>query len=314
MRALALLTLSALLLRPTDVFAQAEGETAPVGSKFIVQLDLDAFRETRIGSQLFEAATQAAMHELGDGEQSLNQVQEALGFDPLTEVHGITILGSDFDLPVDDNIQLVIRMGQTTGNLEGLALALPGYESSEIGDVVIHSASPNDNLRVHAAIHRDRDGNHSIVAATDPDRVVAMLKLMSTDQSAGIQAGPAGTFLSVDILQFPVEELGKGPQENIAKMLKGVAVRVGEAEEQFHINLVLTTESEQKAEQLRQMAQGVVAMLALIQDEEDKDLQMVQELLQGLTVEREAATIELNLMVPTEQVLEFLREEADLPI
>ena len=134
----------------TPVGVAQERDADQTGAKFIVQLDLDAFRNSKVGGQLFEAATQAAMQELEDDGEKIDQIKEALGFDPLTEIHGVTIFGSDFDSP-EDHLQLVVRMGKTTGNLEGMVLALPGYESSEYGDYVIHSASPDDDMQVFAA-------------------------------------------------------------------------------------------------------------------------------------------------------------------
>ena len=300
-----------LWLLPASAPAQ-ERETTPSGAKFIVQLDLDAFRASRVGSQLFEAATQAAMNELGDDEEKLDQVREALGFDPLTEIHGFTLFGSDFDSPEDD-LQVVIRMGKTTGNLEGMVLALPEYESSDYGDHVIHSAQPDDDMQVFAAIYEDDDGNHSVVAATRRAAVEKMLDTMSEEISVAPQLAP-GAFLSVNILELPMDQIGDGPQENIAKLLRQISLTVSEADENFAIHLSLSTEDEQKAEQLRQMAQGVVAMIGFVQDEGDDDLKMVQELLRGLTVQRDEATITLDLEIPTEKVIEFLREEADLPL
>lgn len=300
-----------LWLLPASAPAQ-ERETTPSGAKFIVQLDLDAFRASRVGSQLFEAATQAAMNELGDDEEKLDQVREALGFDPLTEIHGFTLFGSDFDSPEDD-LQVVIRMGKTTGNLEGMVLALPEYESSDYGDHVIHSAQPDDDMQVFAVIYEDNDGNHSVVAATRRAAVEKMLDTMSEEISVAPQLAP-GAFLSVNILELPMDQIGDGPQENIAKLLRQISLTVSEADENFAIHLSLSTEDEQKAEQLRQMAQGVVAMIGFVQDEGDDDLKMVQELLRGLTVQRDEATITLDLEIPTEKVIEFLREEADLPL
>jgi len=300
-----------LWLLPASAPAQ-ERETTPSGAKFIVQLDLDAFRASRVGSQLFEAATQAAMNELGDDEEKLDQVREALGFDPLTEIHGFTLFGSDFDSPEDD-LQVVIRMGKTTGNLEGMVLALPEYESSDYGDHIIHSAQPDDDMQVFAVIYEDNDGNHSVVAATRRAAVEKMLDTMSEEISVAPQLAP-GAFLSVNILELPMDQIGDGPQENIAKLLRQISLTVSEADENFAIHLSLSTEDEQKAEQLRQMAQGVVAMIGFVQDEGDDDLKMVQELLRGLTVQRDEATITLDLEIPTEKVIEFLREEADLPL
>jgi hypothetical protein len=294
--------------------AQERGSMVPEGTKFVVTVDLDAFRASEVGGQLFQAATQAAVQELGDDENGLEKIREAIGFDPLTEIHSLTVFGSDFEDP-EDNVQLIVRLGDSTGNLEGMILGLPGYEADTYKKYTIHSASPDDDKTVHGAIFTDDAGGKSIVAASQRSAVEAMLDALEADSNAAtVAVSESGAFVNVNVLKLPLDQIGDGPQASVAKLMKEISVTIGEADGQFNIELRLGTEDEQKAEQIRQMAQGLVAMIAFVQDEGDEDLERVQQLLRGLVVERNEASVRMNLKIPSEQVVEFLREEADLPL
>lgn len=293
--------------------ATAQDSVVPEGTQFVFHLDMAAFRETQIGQQLIDVATQAAINEIGEDEQALDQVREALGFDPLTELRSVTVFGTDYERP-ENNLRAIVRMGATTGNLEGMMLALPEYTSETVGDRVYHAFSPDPGMTVHVTIHTAADGNKSLVVATQRAAVDSLLATLDENgQSAGVRS-EGGMFLSVTVLKLPVDILDDdGPPANIAKLIRTVSLTVGERDGHFDINLQLGVEDEQRAEQIRQMAQGAAAMVAFVQDD-DEDLQRVQQLLQGLTVERTGTDVGLHLSVPSEQVIEFLREEADLPL
>ena len=130
--------------------ANANAQTSisvPSDSKFVLQVDLQALKSSKIGSSLFEMAKKAAMDEVGkkidSKDVSIEKIKEVLGMDPFEEIQGIVICASDFEKP-EKSLLGMVRLKKTTGNIEGLLLALPGYAKSEHRNYEIHAASPDD--------------------------------------------------------------------------------------------------------------------------------------------------------------------------
>ncbi len=301
--------------------ARAEDKlSVPAEAKFVVQVDLDKFRQTRLGGRLLDSVKRMAQQEVEQGTGGgLEQVEEALGFDPFEELHGVTIVGSSYDDP-EESLRLVLQLGQTTGNLEGLLLALPGYDSSEHGGHTIHSMS-DGGMHGFGAIYKDASGMHRVVAAPNRQDVIAMLDGLSGDSQGAqkeISLGvPAGTFASVQVLELPLDQLDEGePPANVVKLLTSVSLTVSGVDDKgLAVELSLGTKEEKRAEQIQQLLQGLSAMVSLAESQivDDQDAQKALELLKGLAIDRDGTQVSLRVDVPEEIVLKLL-EEADLPL
>jgi len=297
-------------------------DSPPNNADFVVRIQLDALRETNLGAKLITAVKTLAAEEFGNEkspEDAFEDVEKALGFDPFDELRSINIIGHDIEDPFE-GIQVVIGMGNTTGNLEGLLLALPGYQSSEHGDHLIHSVSPDDDIRIFGAIHGGR--KKQIVIATTIGDTKSMLDTLDDSGSTSpsdidsAKFGKSDSIVDVRVNKIPDMDDLDGPPKTIARLIKQIVVNIKEERGALNVTLRLTAADEKRAEQLQQLAQGVVAMVSLMRDSDDadEDLKMVADIVDGLKVERDGELVELNLDLPEEQLIEFLRDEADLPI
>lgn len=309
---------SLLLLGSLAAPATAQSLSIDVAdnAKFVVHVNMDAVRKSELGSQLLSMAAKEASKTVVDetgSEAGIDKIAEILGFNPLEEIHSLTFVGDDFE---DPRPQLVLSLGKTTGNLEGMALGLPEYETSEHGDHTVHSADLGGE-RVFAAIHTDKAGMKKILAATALGEVNTMLDQLDAGAAASnlvaVDVGESA-FVHIRLLEIPTDELGDGPQQNIVKLLKDLVVTVADEAGNFELNLQMTTENKKQAEQIQQMAQGLIAMASFIQaDGHDEEIQQLQKLLKGLKINRDKKHVHLSVQVPTDDVIHFLREEADLP-
>lgn len=317
-------TLLGLMLAPAKPARAEEGDVlnVPANSKFLVHIDIGVFRETHIGGKLFEMAKHEAMKEITerhgdeDGDDDFKKLKEALGFDPFTELDAITVVGSDFKHP-EDHVHLILRMKQTTGNLEGLMTSLPGYSSTEYGDHVIHTAEPDRNERVFGAIHTDQRGTKRVVAARSAKEVKALLDMLdgkSRAESKAVKLSRAeGQFVHIELLELPQEEIGKGPQANVARMIQGLSINVGDDGEDVSMSVTLRTRKNQQAKQIKQMVQGLTAMIQLIQDEnQDEELERAKEFLERIEVERDGNMVRIRLVVPEDELVELIEDEMEI--
>ncbi len=151
--------------------------SVPSDSKFVLQVDLQALKSSKVGSSLFEMAKKAAMEEVGKNidskDVSTEKIKEVLGMDPFEEIQGIVICASDYEKP-EKSLLGMVRLKKTTGNIEGLLLALPGYEKSEHRNYEIHAASPGEDAKVFGAIHKNAAGNKTLILGANKSSVTGL--------------------------------------------------------------------------------------------------------------------------------------------
>lgn len=315
----ALLAITLGLLIPSMGYAQKK-LSVPEDAKFVVQIDVSAFRNTRLGARLLEVTQQLAQQELGgDARDFMPKITEALGFNPLEEVKTLTVIGSDFESP-EESLRLALQLGKTTGNLEGLVMAAPGYRSQQYEGQTIHSAR-EDDMEAHATIYTDAAGDKTILAAASFADLKAMLTAMGSEGNFRTRrevswSVPSGTFAHLQILEFPEEVYQHDPPSNLIRMIHDLSLTLSEAKDNFVLDLVFSTQDEQRAEQFQQLAQGAKALVGLFEEEikEDEDARMLLGLLDEVEVVRDNLSISVRIAVPEAMVLKFLREEADLPL
>ena len=196
-------------------------------------------------------------------------------------------------------------------------LGLPGYEADEYRKHQVHSASPDKNLRVFASIHTDGDGNKTLVVAPLRASMENLLDQLDGKSSDGIQLrgvtrfSPGDALLNLKVLKIPTEQLGEGPQANIAKIIEDLSLRVSEGKESLNVEMLLNTKKEEQAEQLRQMAQGLVAMVdfAKSADPDDADLRKFAEFAKDMKASRDGTEVKVGIHVPTKEIVRLIEEE-----
>jgi len=259
----------------------------PEDAKFEVRVNLDALRETELGKQFMAAVQELAAKEIGSkasNSDKLANIQKMLGFDPFEDPQSITFFGTNSVNPQEE-FGLVLKLKRTTGNLEGLVLALPNYQSSKHGNYTIHSAAENKK-RAYGAIHN----GSTVVVARKLDALKAMLDRLNKRGSEVSPpdretfAGANDALVNVLVRDLPQMDLGKGPYVNTIKLVKEVSVTIQDDRGDFVIDVKLTTNDDKPAEQIQQLIQGLVAMIDLTQapNEGDENLKLIAELLQKI--------------------------------
>ncbi len=293
----------------------------PADTKFVLRLDVEAFRQTTFGERLLELVRRKAVEKLskrakGGESDLLHKVNEMLGFDPFEEIQGITIAASDYKRP-EKSLVAMIQLRASTGNLEGLLLGLPGYSTEEHGKHQIHAATPDKHQTIFGSIYTDKSDQKTVILATRREAVVGLLDQLDDRagdqgdyQTVAVDAEDSG-ILYLRILQLPAEMLDEGPPANVAKIVDGVTLRVGDAEGDLKVQMSLTAKTEGQADQLRQMAQGFIAMLDLAQtaDPEDDDLRKIKKFVHELSSGREGRQVDVRLTVSSEELAKVLEHE-----
>ena len=289
----------------------------PVNSKFCIQIDLNAVKQTKLGAMLFSLAKKKAIEELGKeggDDAGLAKLTEMLGMDPFEEIQSITLSSAEFEDP-EKSMLAIVQLKKTSGNLEGLALGLPEYEASDYKKTQIHSAAPDKKMRVYGAIHGKEDQNKTIVLSPNKSSIETVLDALdSAPKTSSDSTDSKSPLVSLQLFEIPQDKIGEGPQANIAKIVKTVLLEVEDADEDISFTAKMTTDTEKQAEQVRQMAQGVIAMIDFAQsmDSDDEDLKKIREMLVGLKATREGTDVQVGLTLKAAEIASALAEELDL--
>ncbi len=316
-------SLLALASGSSNVMADdAVSLSLPSDTKFVLQLDLEAFRSSAFGGKIFSMVKEKAMEEIGKNSSGgegpdMNKIVDMLGFDPFTEIQSVTLAASEFENP-EKSLVAIVSMRKTTGNLDGLMLSLPGYSTKDHRGYQIHSASPDSDTRVYGATHTAKSGMKCLVLSPNEDTIISLLDQMDGKSHSADQKGYAfspspNAMLSLHVSDIPTEHTDKGPQANIAKLLENLNFKVSEAAGKIDVALALTANNEKQAEQLQQMLQGLIAMVGFAQsaDPENEELKMFHRFAQDLRANRDGTTVSVGAIFESEEVVKLIEKEID---
>lgn len=311
--------MSVLLLVGSQANAQ-NSISVPSDSKFVMQIDFQALKASKVGASLFEMAKKAAMKEIGKNidtkEVSGDKIKEVLGMDPFEEIQGIVICASEYENP-ERSLLGMIRLKKNTGNIEGLMLAIPGYEKSEHRKHVIHIASPGDGKKVYGAIHKTIAGNNTLVIGANRDSVTGLLdsldaKNMESKSLKSVDLSSDRKVIAhLQLMELPMEKLGKGPQANIAALLSSLSISILEEDDELEVRGAMLTGTEKKAEQIRQSIQGLGAMVELFasMDTQDEDVQKTLKFIKKIKVVQDGTSVSVKVRVPSAEIAEMIKKE-----
>ena len=306
---------------PSMVRAEEATYRLPSETAFILNLNLEAVRDSELGNRLLNVVIDKAIEKIAEKgntsrEAAIQQMEQILGFNPLEEVKSITVSAVDYEAP-ENSLVAVVQLGKTTGNLEGLLLGLPQYAVADYEGHQIHSAAPEEGQTLYVAFVADDAGDRRILFSSQRDAVTNLLdqaagKSIAGDAAADFKvAQAANRLISLKVNKLPADAVEEGPPANIAKILKDAALSIDEADGRVGVNVALAAATEEQAEQLRQMAQGSIAMIQFAQtaDPEDQDLKKIAGMLKHAASSREGTNVEISLQLPAADLAAMIDEK-----
>ncbi len=309
-----LLATAAAPARAAEFSVEVETEGAVA-----ISVDVARFASTKMGGLLIDAGTKLAAQQMEkDPDEAIEALVKSLGFDPLKEGIQVQAIVQDIEDPIA-GLQVSLRLDNTTGNLEGLLLAAPEYSAIQEGGQTIHKVSLDD-APIFIAFTTDSGGKKHVFAAGNKQDVVHLIENVDKGGPQVALNVDEREFAVLEILSLPEDVAEEPPISNISQLVKQASLRLGESESDLVIRAELRTENEEQATQLQQLTQGVVAMVGLFKEEirselgDEETAKMVLPILEKIMVNREGKKISVEIAIPEQLVIQFLREEADLPL
>ena len=264
-------------------------------AKFVVHLDLDAFRASKIGTAILEKIR-------GDEGEKLDALVEIMGFDPLSAIHGATMFGNG----EEDNGILVLKHKADITKLLAFMKLDEYYRKTEHGKHEIHGAGDRgDGKRGYvsfvnattAVLAASRE-----LAAEGIDLVngkgAAVKQIPTSFLSAGKKAKYA--FL---VAYANVEDLKEHiDNESVNQMAKQVAFVMGESDEKFILSISVDALDTDAAENMESMINGLIGFARLNQDENPE----VKDILKGLKATRNEENVSVHFSIGVDKLFELI--------
>jgi hypothetical protein len=275
-------------------------------AKWVVSVDFDALR----ASSIFQNAKKEFQKEHPEIERHLADLVEVWKFNPATDLHGVTIYGTQYK--------------------EGAGVAIvhakvdPKVLAEKVAKAPEHRVSTYGKYEVHTWTHA-KESKHErnmagaffapdlVIFGGSANEVMAALdvldgkkKNISEKAEQAHVAVPAGA-----IFVAHGEELGKVklPCEcPVLEMLESLCVAVGENDKEVFYQGMATTKDEETAKSLVAVINGGIALVSLAHEDEAKEF---AKLLSNVKVTSEGKTVKVEFKAPAESVEKVLRAIAE---
>jgi hypothetical protein len=287
------------------VLATATAQAAPLdassvaaGAKWVVHVDFDAARDSKVGQHIREKALSDERVKKG-----LAKLHDELGFDPEKDLHGATLYGTDFT--------------PHTGVLIVYAVAdkdkLMSHLKSKKDFITLKTDDGSNELYTWTE-HMGRDHKHTVwasfpkhgvgVFADSAGDLKAALDVLGgkgglTTDSSLLPNAPKGTVFSGAVAGLSAVKLPT--RLPMAKQVDSISFAAGESDgEDFdHIKVGMTNGD--TAKQVKSIIDGVQAMAALRLGDHPEALKMVN----ALKASADGKTLSIDWKASSDDVIKF---------
>lgn len=260
-------------------------------ARWLVHVDVESALQSGVGRHMLERMEK-------EPRQPLNRMSKNFGLDIRADLRGVTV----FALPgqIDDGIAILTTSAAADGIGESLAKAEQQELSTAArGGFTVHSWKMRTRT-FHAAVHAGlREGERFVILA-DSERVLdigigAVSRAVNAVECKGHTKLPEGQpkrgsflFAAAGELNAPGEPR---PRAEILREARSLVLDVGREEggegETIYGDATIEAADEARAAKVRQMAQGVLAFIAMSAADDPDDQPAVGELVSGVKITAE---------------------------
>jgi hypothetical protein len=306
---------SVLTLTATALATPLQKELISADAKWLVHLDLDALRDSRVGKFLNQTIVE---NKLAEHRAELKQ---AYGFDlDITKLNSITAYGTDYKLNPEANGVLIIGLDPNMQALLGLVLDKQ-VQSGVVSQVDDKAKLYSIHNQVMVSFQKEGQvfmgkSKESLQKAMDVLAGKAP-NLASGRTFAGYPDTPKSFFFLAlaegfsGKIPLPHQKEGEGkneggfaPKAQLLQMADGGRLVLGESADNLFLNLSLKAKTVDASRQMQQILQGVLALVSLSQGQNQDLLQIVQ----ATKISSEANVVNIGLDYPVAKAMDMFSQ------
>lgn len=278
----------------------------PAGSNWYIHVNLELIRNSEAGRQFV----------LDTVDEALGDIKDDLGIDIANEIYAVTVFGTE--LPLRTGAMLL--HGAISSDSQARLLTVLEREGADVstsfhGSLAYYSVAKGDGKLTYAnkeghvedASFGNSDdlyfsfGDRQILVTHDEGLVHAFLD--AGGHLGGLESANAGALVVLQaerpLLQGGADttvNFGERWNSSILRNVDAVALVIAENAGGIEVNLELRAATEEVAMSVRNIAEGLVALKAL-----DDDNEVLSEVLRSVRFESEGAVLRVNIPVAADQ-------------
>lgn len=275
-------------------------ERIPADVQFVLHLDVENFLGTELGRLLVEHRRKPG-NDMGD----LDELEAKLGIDFLRDVYAVTLY------QIQGEEEPTVALFATSLAVENALVAAgaqPGTERVQEDGMellLVHEDGESMVLYAHAPV----GGRRTLVVASSKEKAVAAARVLRGQTPNHLSGGgklqltPAsGSYLYVSTGQLP-DFIHDTPASQVFGLAQGIQVDLGEAGGFLTAHLAILTEVPERAREVADVLQGLVAMGTLALRGEAEEL---MELLRELRVSSAGNQVAIDFRFASRRLVEIL--------
>jgi len=276
----------------------------PQDARWVAHMDVAAFRDSTIGQHLSTQEVHA------DVQEQWKQAEEMLGMDLREDLHAVTMYGSGVE---QDDLVIWFRGRLDPATLASQAAEQDQYQSSEYAGHTIHSwvdNSAEESVRVYGAVLDDTRA----VLGPNEEQLQRALGVLSGDHpnvtDGGISVSPltGSGVLMAATADFRDVDLSENPMFAQSPMrAQSFRMDMRETDGMLGVRVVVQQESDQEAQQVLEMLNGLKMMGIMQLQQQNPDL---AGFLQAITINRRDNNLLFNLSYPSVQIVSIIEDTA----
>ncbi|MDB6040836.1 MAG: hypothetical protein JWM99_4677 [Verrucomicrobiales bacterium] len=293
-----------LLLSVIATFgAPLERKEISADAKWLLHLDVDAFRQTAVGKYIFSDVLDK---KLNDAKKAFPLIGVLVG-----NVQSLTAFGNEATRHDRNGVLLIKTDVESEKKLEtllqaGMAGVTQGFsvEKLDIKDVDVYKV--NKDLFVQA-LHN----GHLLVGKSQTELNKAR-EVLATGNGSLSESKAFTGFGNTDhgfFLLGIAEGLGESakafPQAKILQMAEGGQLTIGEREDKLNFRLALKSKDQESCNQMQQVIQGLIALVSLTQSD-NKEL---NTFIQTLKIDKGENLLKINLSFPVSNAIKEIADK-----
>ena len=302
------------LLAPVATAGGLQKSRVPGGARWVVHLDVEAMRASRIYEAVHEASGRDGTNDM---DEHLSEVRMFLGLDPTTDFKSVTLYCAAQS--EERCVAVLAGNAKVDAALDRLK-AMANYHTSAVEGRSLHTWG-DEGDRWYAYVHR-KDGSEERVVVASQDRAelargIAVLEgdaesLASADQP-GIRGTPASGSILFAAAGESLRELSEvEPVSAVAKLAKTIVLDVGEERGALRAHVGLDTRSAEDAQRIHQVLQGAVALVGLVGNEHEDLRSRLQPLVDSLRLSSSGTRVDVDFRYDVESLLSDLKSLHDV--
>jgi hypothetical protein len=289
--------------------APAEDAVEPAaggGPTWQLEMDVAAMSRTALGQQLWQRV---------DQQVQVQTLSDAAGFDITEGIGRVTVSGRGED---PSTVLFRAQLPRGPGNLAGLLLAAPGYQSEQVGGTLVHSIRTDEQRPGAERIFVVIDGGGDLgdeparlIAAHSGDAAAAFADRPDADEAL-LDDTTQGTLIALEVGNLAAAADAAPQHSALLRMTQRLRLEMGSDDGMAQARAMVWVDDESRARQVQQLTQGLLAMAQLAAGSAPADtpegqaLQAVARMAGDASVQRDGAMIRLQVQTPADELGELI--------